>query len=153
MKILIRARDSKLQPGEEQSEGRKIMRELNLILERKDNIIEAISRLNEKAAIYQRKLDTYVKRKEFSKINRKYELQRSQFYRDLGDSEKAHINIETETVKEFWNTMWNPTKSESKDYSEYIREYIPECENNPNYFPSTTEFSEIIKYLPNWKAA
>ena len=59
------------------------MRDLNLVLDRKDDVVEAIGRLNEKAAVYQRKLDTHKKRKEFFKANRKYELQRSLFYRDL----------------------------------------------------------------------
>ena len=64
-------------PGEELKKGRKVMRELGLVLERKDELIYAISRLTEKAAIYQRKLDTQEKRREFSKANQKYELRKS----------------------------------------------------------------------------
>ena len=151
--ILIKARDSKLQPGEEVSKGRKVMRELNLVLDRKDDVIEAISKLNERAAVYQRKLDTHEKRKAFSRANRRYELQRSQFYRDLGGDEKAPIDIEEGVVKDFWSTMWNSTECEQKDYSDYLREYVPDSTSQANYFPSMSEFSEIIRFLPNWKAA
>ncbi len=49
--------------SEEVDKGRKIMRELNLILDRKDDIIEAISKLNERATVYRRKLNTHEKRK------------------------------------------------------------------------------------------
>ena len=142
-----------MQPGDEVSKGRKIMRELNLVLDRKDDLIEAISKLSERAAIYQRKLDTHQKRKEFSRANKIYELQRAQFYRDLDGNEKAPINIEEEVVKEFWRTMWNASECDKKDYSDYLREYVPDARSQENYFPSMTEFSEIIKFLPNWKAA
>ena len=49
---LCNARDCRELPKEEVKKGRKIMRELGLTLERKDDIIEAISKLNEKAALY-----------------------------------------------------------------------------------------------------
>ena len=151
--LLIKARDSSLPPGEELRNGRKIMREFGLVLERKDELIDAISRLTEKAAIYQRKLDTQEKRREFSKANQKYELQRSQFYRDLGGDVKAPINVEEEEVKSFWNTMWNPTEGKENDYSDYLREYVPSPTSSVDYFPSMSEFTEIIKWLPSWKAA
>ncbi len=98
-------------------------------------------------------LDTYEKRNEFYKTNRRYELQRSQFYRDLGGSEKTSIDIEEEFVRDFWNNMWNPTECDKKDYSKYLREYVPEGKNQDTCFPSMLEFNEIIKFLPNWKAA
>ena len=49
----------------------------------------------------------------------KYELQRSQFYQDLGGIEKAPI--EEEEIKNFWNTIWCATECEKSDYSEYLR--------------------------------
>ena len=45
------------------------MRELGLVLERRDELIDAISRLTERSAIYQRKLSTHEKRKEFTKAS------------------------------------------------------------------------------------
>ena len=154
LEILIKARDSSLLPGEELSKGRKIMRQLGLILERKDDVVDAISRLTEKAALYQRKLDTHSKRKEFGQANRKYELQRSQFYRDLGGGDgKTLVDIEEEKVITFWSSMWNSTESESKDYSEYLREVVPDDTTSLDYFPSYSEYIDIIKFLPSWKAA
>jgi hypothetical protein len=87
--ILIKARDSILLP-EKVKKGQKIMREFGLVLECKDKLIDAISRLTEKAAIYQRKLDIKEKRREFSEAHRNYELQRSQFYREIGGDEKNY---------------------------------------------------------------
>ena len=153
--ILIKARSSGLKFGAELSKGRKIMREFNLVLERKDDVIEAISKLNERASVYQRKLDTHEKRKEFSKANRRYELQRSQFYRDLQGEEKTSVEVEEEIIKDFWSSMWNSNSTEEtkKDYSDYLRECIPNSQEERQYFPSMSEFSEIVKYLPSWKAS
>ena len=148
VETLIKARDSSLSPGEELSQGRKIMRELGLILERKDDVIEAISRLTEKSLLYQRKLDTQEKRKEFTRTNMKYELQRSRFYRDLSGDERVLVDIEEDKVRNFWDTMWNSAECEQKDYSDYLREYIPDETSSVDYFPSIVEFSEIIKFLP-----
>lgn len=74
--------------------GKKITRELGLVLAHRDDVIEAIFRLTNRTALYQRKLDTYENRKEFTRTNMKYELQRSQFYRYLGSVEKAPIEVE-----------------------------------------------------------
>ncbi|KAL4704606.1 hypothetical protein ACJJTC_002040 [Scirpophaga incertulas] len=92
IEIITKARDSKQMPKEELSKGRRIMRELGLILDRRDDIIVAISKLTEKATVYQRKLDTHENRKAFSKMNKKYELHRSRFYRDLNGHEK-YVNL------------------------------------------------------------
>ena len=55
--IITKAKKSTLEKGEELSTGRKIMRELGLILSLKEDIICAISKLSENATIYQRKLE------------------------------------------------------------------------------------------------
>ena len=52
------------------------MRELGLVLERRDDVVEAISKLSERAAVYQRKLDSHERRREHAKANRKFELYR-----------------------------------------------------------------------------
>ena len=49
--------------------------------------------------------------------------------------------------------MWCTTECEKKDYSEYLREYVPDKISLREYFPSMLEFIEIVKLLPNWKAA
>ena len=90
---------------------------------------------------------------EFTKANLKYELQRSRFYRDLSGEEKASIDVEEEEVCKFWSTMWNSTECEKIDYSDYLREFVPDLSSSVEYFPSMAEFSEIIKFLPSWKAA
>lgn len=77
--ILLEARSSSSQPGEEMRNGKMAMRALGLVLERKDDVIEAISRPIKRAALYQRKLNTCEKRKDFTHTYMKYELQRFQF--------------------------------------------------------------------------
>ena len=72
---------------------------------------------------------------------------------NLRCSVKAPINVEEEEVKSFWSTMWNSTERKENDYSDYLREYVPSPTSSVDYFPSMTEFCEIIKYLPSWKAA
>ncbi len=110
MEILLKTRDARLIPGEELGKGRKIMREFGLILERRDELIEAISRVEERINIYQRKLETYEKRKEFSKVNRSFELHRSLFYRNLSGEQAQPVHVEEKEVKDFWDTMWNSTE-------------------------------------------
>lgn len=105
--ILRKVRDNALKPGSELSRGMKIMREPGLILERKDDIVQAISKMTEKAADYQRKLDTHARRKSFSKANRTFEMYRSRFCRDLGGEPiSPPSEVPAEKVKEFWATMW-----------------------------------------------
>ena len=53
------------------------MRESNFVLDRKDDLIKAISRLSERADVYQRKLNTHLKLKDFSIANKKHELQKA----------------------------------------------------------------------------
>ncbi len=153
--VLKKARDDTLKPGKELSNGRKIMRELGLILERKDDIVEAISRLTEKAAVYQKKLDSHERRKSYAKANRKFELYRSRFYRDLGGEPTSQPNdVPAEEVKEFWATMWNkPQDDEEKDFSEYLRDFVPSGSRAPETFPAEAEVIDIIRFLPSWKAA
>ena len=78
-------------------------------------------------------------------------MERVQFYRNPGGEEKASFDIKEENVRDFWNTMWNNTECEKKDYSEYLREHVPGLKSQENCFPSMLEFIEIIKFLPNWK--
>jgi len=138
---------------EDVRKSRKIMRELGMVLDRKDDIINAKSILTEKAAIYQRKLDTHEKRKEFSKANRSFELYRSQFYKNLsGMNSESPAQVDEEEVKKFWSTMWNKKGDEKVDFSEYLTSHISEGENQKECFPTYTEFEEIIKWLPSWKA-
>jgi hypothetical protein len=48
--------------------------------------------------------------------------------------------------------MWEKDDTGSEGFREYLYEHIPE-EKGTVVFPSLSEFLEIIKYLPNWKAA
>ncbi|EQB61451.1 hypothetical protein NAPIS_ORF00971 [Vairimorpha apis BRL 01] len=50
--------------------------------------------------------------------------------------------------------MWNKSDytNESKSFSEYLLDYLPESEEQ-TILLTYTEFQDIIKYLPNWKAA
>ena len=140
--------------AEEVSKSRKVMRELGLALDRRDDLVEAISVLTEKSAVYQRKLSTHEKRKEFSRKNRSFELYRSRFYQNLsGKSPEMPAQVSEEDVRRFWSTMWIKTETNQDDFSEYLTEYIPESENSMmEYFPTELEFEEIVKWLPSWKA-
>ena len=49
--------------------------------------------------------------------------------------------------------MWNSGNHQKENYSEYLREFIPDNTSKVDYFPTFEEFIEIIKYPLNWKAA
>lgn len=126
------------------------MRELNLILELAEDKIKAIDILEQKAVVFQGKLDTYASRKKFRKDNVCFELYRSKFYRGLTVTDSVEHSIEKNEVRSFWETMWTPISTESKDYSRYLYDFIPEPEE---IFPSLQEFLKIVSRLSDWKAA
>lgn len=64
------------------------------------------------------------------------------------DTTQDH-NIPIEEIRTFWFMMCNK-KDES--YDQYLCEYIL-IEDLIKTFPSFEEFQQIVKYLPNWKAA
>ena len=150
--ILTKARDAPLLVGLELAQARKVMRELGLIPERRDDLVEAISKLSETAAVNQRKLDTHERRKEQAKADRSYELYRSGYYRNLRGETAAPVEVPSEDVRAFWSTMWN-SPQDQKDYSEYLRECVPSAKAASDYFPSFAEFVTIVGFLPAWKAA
>ena len=135
------------------SKCRKVMRELGLVLDRKDDIINAISILTERSAVYQRKMDTHEKRKQFSIVNRNFELYRSMFYKNLsGKSVELSAQVDKGDIRRFWSTMWVKEEEKKSDFSEYLAEHIPEDDKAIKCFPTELEFEEIIKWLPSWKA-
>ncbi|EQB60176.1 hypothetical protein NAPIS_ORF02256 [Vairimorpha apis BRL 01] len=130
------------------------MRELNLKACLHHDLSEAIAVFSEKIAVYTKKLEVSQKRREYRQHNQSFELYRSNFYRQLGEAQKVDHTVGKEEIKSFWSTMWNKSEytNESKSFSEYLLDYLPESEEQI-IFPTYTEFQDIIKYLPNWKAA
>ena len=147
----VKARE-KLSP-EETKEGRRIMRELDLVLERFDDIEQAIGLLGERALVYEEKLNSFARRKEFRKDNVCFELYRSKFYRQLACEPSAECLVEKEEVKTYWDTMWNKREDKNESYEEYLYDYVPPVEPVEMVFPSYEEFLDIVRVLPSWKAA
>ncbi|KAL6122253.1 hypothetical protein NUSPORA_00720 [Nucleospora cyclopteri] len=48
--------------------------------------------------------------------------------------------------------MWNEKEAKSPSYEEYLLECTPD-QDDIVVFPTIDEFVDIIRYLPNWKAA
>ncbi|KAL6120544.1 hypothetical protein NUSPORA_02709 [Nucleospora cyclopteri] len=48
--------------------------------------------------------------------------------------------------------MWENNKAEKTSYEEYLLECTPD-KDETIMFPTIDEFGDIIRYLPNWKAA
>ena len=115
---------------------------------------EAISRCNENILVYSKKIEMHENRKQFSRQNNSFELYRRRFYRNLSGEETSKHNVPVSEIKDFWDTMWVKRKDESEeaDLEEYLLEHLA-GEERPNVFPTLEEFKEIIKFLPNWKAA
>lgn len=112
--MLKRIKDQVKPEAKDIKEGKRIMRELNLILELAEDKIKAIDILEQKAAVFQGKLDTYASRKKFRKDNVCFELYRSKFYRGLTVTDSIEHSIEKNEVRSFWETMWTPISTESK---------------------------------------
>ena len=115
---------------------------------------EAISRCSERILIYTKKIEMHLKRKAFSQQNVNFELYRRRFYRSLGKTEAVEHQVPETEIKEFWETMWTERQDQSEcaDIDKYLFEHLP-GEEPLNVFPSFEEFQEVVKWLPNWKAA
>ena len=115
---------------------------------------EAISRCNEKILVYSKKIEMHQKRKVFSQQNTSFELYRRRVYRNLEETEIAEHQVEVTEIKNFWETMWTkrPEESNSADLDKYLVEHLSR-EEPLNIFPALEEFKEVVKWLPNWKAA
>jgi len=116
---------------------------------------EGISKCNEKILVFTKKIEMHEKRKVFSKENISFELYRRRFYRNLNIEEgEVQHQVQKTDITDFWNTMWIK-RSENVDEAA-LEQYLPEHlagEEPLNVFPTFEEFQEIVKWLPNWKAA
>lgn len=153
-KLLSKVREFGQLTEEEKVEAKKIMRELNLKVCLHHDISEAIAVFSEKIAVYSKKLEVAQKRREYRQHNQSFELYRSSFYRQLGGTQKNDHEVAKEDIKSFWSTMWikNDNTEGCNSFSEYLLDYLPGTEEQIT-FPSYAEFQDIVKYLPNWKAA
>jgi len=115
---------------------------------------EAISRCNERILVYSKKIQMHQKRKVFSKQNATFELYRRRFYRNLEEVEVVEHQVANTEIKDFWETMCTKRQDESSgtDLETYLVEHLP-GEEPLNVFPTFEEFQELVKWLPNWKAA
>lgn len=105
---------------------------------------------NEKIRIYEKQVEQYIKRRNFTQENNMFELNRRQFYRSTQIFEPFAIKASEEKIKNSWSNMWE--KKEIKEsYDEYLHGLLS-SEESIN-FPTFNEFQSIISLLPNWKAA
>ncbi|EQB61058.1 hypothetical protein NAPIS_ORF01395 [Vairimorpha apis BRL 01] len=115
---------------------------------------KAIAIFSERAAVYSKKLEVADRRREYRVQNQSFELYRSNFYRKLGGAQEVTHNVSKVDISNFWSTMWNRNDDidTNKTFDAYLMEYVPDT-NDQETFPTYAEFADIIKYLPNWKAA
>ncbi|WUR05216.1 uncharacterized protein VNE69_12201 [Vairimorpha necatrix] len=128
--------------NEEKREVKKVMRELNMLASLHRDTSEAIAILNERKAIYSRKLEVADRRREYRRENQNFELYRSNFYRKLKCANEVTLKVSKEDISSFWSTMWNK-KEQSEDcnsFEEYLLEYIPDSQDQIT-FPTLQEFA------------
>ncbi|KAL6120472.1 hypothetical protein NUSPORA_02797 [Nucleospora cyclopteri] len=101
---------------------------------------------------YKRKLDVYQSRLEFRRENNNFELYRNKFYKNLTGGSTVNHSVPEKEIKDCWANMWNEKESKNTSYEEYLLECAPD-QDDKFVFPTIDEFRDIIRYLPNWKAA
>ncbi|KAK1348296.1 hypothetical protein LUQ84_002301 [Hamiltosporidium tvaerminnensis] len=126
------------------------MRKFNLDLSKINDLSEALVKKNEALNVYEKKSTMYESRKQFRKENRMFELFRDRFYRRLSECVKSEHMIYLDEISEFRSTMWNKN-DKVVTYDEYLIPYVSDTRQTT--FPSLEEFTDIINWLPNWKAA
>jgi hypothetical protein len=156
--LIVRHEKNEKLNKEEKARLIKIFRDDNKLLARKSDLMEMKSHIDGAILIYEKKIKISENRKEYRRQNRKYELYRGRFYRDLEINETANKDvsfIKTEEIANFWSKMWNRAEKDDERGKKY-KEIVPihgSKEKDHFVFPSIEEFKEIIKCLPNWKAA
>ncbi|KAF7683083.1 hypothetical protein TCON_1701 [Astathelohania contejeani] len=128
------------------------MKKLNLTLEKSHDVMEAIISLKESARIYEKMLEMHIKRKERRSENQWFEFYRSKFYRKLFGVDEPEHQVDIGKIREYLSKMWEITNKTSNRYDEYLVEHLPDS-TGLTTFPTLKEFEDIIKFLPNWKAA
>ena len=125
----------------------------NQIRSSKESDIQKLKdRLEEKIAVYKKKISIANKRTQFRKENKAFEFNRKMFYRTLDENNnKVDENINKEQVKQFWTSMWSK-EEEPEDYKETTNLLEP----GKLQSEATEEKIRIIvenrlKYMPNWK--
>ncbi|KAF7683049.1 hypothetical protein TCON_1736 [Astathelohania contejeani] len=128
------------------------MKRFNLTLENPHDVMEAIISLKESARICGKKLEMHTKRKERRLENQCFELYRSKFYWKLSGVDGPGHQADINKISEYWSKMWETTNKTSNGYDEYLVEHLSDSIESTT-FPNLKEFEDVIKYLPNWKAA
>ncbi|EQB62140.1 hypothetical protein NAPIS_ORF00282 [Vairimorpha apis BRL 01] len=92
------------------------MKKYDKLLIRKGDLEIVKSEINNRISIYKKKLECYEKRLEFRYTNRKFELYRGKFYRDIETVQSSiNSNIKKDEVVKFWNNMWNEELLDNSD--------------------------------------
>ncbi|KAF7677272.1 hypothetical protein TCON_2643, partial [Astathelohania contejeani] len=128
------------------------MKRFNLTLEKPHDVMEAILLLKESTCIYEKKIEMHTKHKERRRENQCFELYRCKFYRKLSGVDVPEHQMDINEIREYWSKMWETSNKISNGYDEYIVEHLPDSIELAT-FPNLKEFEDIIKCLPNWKAA
>ena len=151
--LLTRARSFETLKGDEKKEAKRALQGLGLCLGKCSDLTAAISTLHERARVYSKKLEVYESRKEFRRQNQSFELYRKRFYNRVEGETKVEHGVTTGEIREFWEKMWEKGECrEEEKYENYLRMHDPGVEDQ-TVFPSWTEFEEMIRFLPSWKAA
>ncbi|KAK6089183.1 hypothetical protein P3W45_001830, partial [Vairimorpha bombi] len=133
-KLLLKHKDGTVRPSQDELKAsRRLIGEKKLILDKPKDLDRMIFFLEERILIYEKKISNHQNKKELRKENDKFELYRGRFYRDLKEEKKEGHQAE-------------------ENYKEYIQEYNLNL-GEQLIFPTEEEFINIIKTLPNWKAA
>jgi len=151
--LLEQVKDGVVLSTAQQTQARKAMREHKLTLSKPHDVTEAVTLIGHDIQVYEKKLVVSDHRKEFRRANHQFELYRGRFYRELaGENTREKHNVPNEAVKDFWTTMWNKDEAAEDMFDEYLVGF--EAGEDPAIaFPTHAEFLELVKYLPNWKAA
>lgn len=96
---------------------------------------EALNRLNEKIAVYIKKLEVFDRKCERRRDNRNFELFPGRFYKSLDKDEETVHGVPIDEIKNFWSAMWCPREENDPMYSEYLGTYHPGT--TPKHIPET----------------
>ena len=109
--------------------------------------------LEQLANFYQRKLDVAANRLRARRVNRKFELDRGRFYRELDQPKMVSPDLSASSAAAYWSGVWT-NRIDTVDHSCLVQQLPPAI---MSIDLSRERLADIVRqkiaHLPNWKAA
>ncbi|KAL0265726.1 UNVERIFIED_CONTAM: hypothetical protein PYX00_011441 [Menopon gallinae] len=136
--------------GRMSREFRRILRREGARIWDVNDIRKAKANIEEKAAMYRRKIESHERRVSFRRTNDLFEFNRRMFYRRLHEEARPEGTQTDEEMVGFWAKVWERQES-NECFEDLIERLNLLVEQHTEVSEAGRKLREIIERLPNWK--